>query len=172
MIDERDLLLTLYNEQRAQARWHEEQRERVSSLCVAVAGALLAFQGSAGTHLMRVTALMLIGIGVFGAVAAWKHYERNRLHAELARTYRRRLAALVGATEIEVMNAMAAQRHGAIWRATQQLRLYRLWTTMNLLVAMLGVVILLTGQGLGDAQAAQAKPSSTLETIPPPVPVV
>jgi hypothetical protein len=162
MIDERDLLLTLYNEQRAQARWHEEQRERVSSLCVAVAGVLLALQGPAGADLVPVTSLMLVGIGVFGAVTAWKHYERNRLHAELARTYRRRLAALVGATEIEAMNAMAAQRHGVVWRATQHLRLYRLWTTMNLLVAMLGLAILLTGQGFGDARAEPAPPSSTL----------
>jgi hypothetical protein len=95
MADAADFVLAVYNEHMAQARWHEEQREKVSALAFAGSSVLLTL-GANGSQGQRYLAYALVvGLGLLGATIALKHYERNRRHVRLGRSLRQRLDLLL-----------------------------------------------------------------------------
>lgn len=95
MADESDVLLSLYVEERTQARQIEMQRALLANLILVAVGAALAFVATTG---LRLTDLILtvpmIGLGLFGAVASAKYFERWTRHWQRAAGYRAQLLEL------------------------------------------------------------------------------
>jgi hypothetical protein len=142
MADAADFVLAVYNEHMAQARWHEEQREKVSALAFAGSSVLLTL-GANGSQGQRYLAhALVVGLGLLGATIALKHYERNRRHVRLGRSLRQRLDLLLPDASVgSILQVIPTLESGAC-RFIEGIRLYVLWITLNLFNASLGAAML------------------------------
>src|SRR4051794_24461307 len=73
-----------YNEHAAQARQHENDRERMTSIILSVAGVLVGLITFAKLSVGALpAALAIVALGIFGFLFAGKHYERFRFHTSI-----------------------------------------------------------------------------------------
>ena len=98
----KDILLANYKEHADEARQHENQRERMTALIVAVGA------GSLGLAMSKVEAFnqsllggALVVLGLYGAIFSLKHYERNRRHVALMKGIGQRLEELYPLSQLE-----------------------------------------------------------------------
>ena len=141
MADAADFVLAVYNEHMAQARWHEEQREKVSALAFAGSSVLLTL-GANGSQGQRYLAYALVvGLGLLGATIALKH-ERNRRHVRLGRSLRQRLDLLLPDASVGSILQVIPTLESRACRFIEGIRLYMLWITLNLFNASLGAAML------------------------------
>jgi hypothetical protein len=151
MTSEQSALLEMYKEHASQARQHETQRERMSAGVVAVGVALTAFiaQGmKEPTIYLLFPAAFMVVLGIFGALFARKHYERNRLHTAIMARYQDALEATLVATPLQQIRNGARTQHDQLFPGVSKWRLYRFWEWLNVMIALtgilLGIVIILT----------------------------
>ncbi|HET6469986.1 MAG TPA: hypothetical protein VFG43_16550 [Geminicoccaceae bacterium] len=142
MADEKDLLLSLYNEHMTQARWHEDQREKVSTLVLLGSGGLLALTTQAEPWQQRVTYMIVLILGLLGIAIALKHYERNRKHVSIGRQLRGRLGQLLPDAAIGETIGSISTHESAACRLVEPVRLYVLWLLLTALMACLGLAML------------------------------
>lgn len=136
-----------YDENAAQARHHEEQRERVTTLMVAIAAALIAFVAEGDVEESDLpVAIMILILGLFGAVMGLKHYERNRMHTAVMRRIRDEIDR---STPDDVPSLTELRRQGRSDHKGEfkpklvlALDLYVLWASLSLLISVVGSVLL------------------------------
>lgn len=90
-MDVSNYLWNMYNEHTSQGRHHETQRTAVSTVVLALAGAVVAV--IAQGHFRRTWPLagFLILLGIVGALFSLKQAERTRMHITIASAFRKRL---------------------------------------------------------------------------------
>jgi hypothetical protein len=89
IVDKLQSLQSYYDEHAAQARRHEEQRERVTNLMLSIAGLLVGLITFAKLSLWALpAAVCIVLLGAYGFLFAGKHYERFRFHTEILRAIR------------------------------------------------------------------------------------
>jgi hypothetical protein len=145
--DQQTLILAIYKENCDQARHHEIQRERVTTIVAQTTGFILGLFGFASAwsnpkYIHLAIPAFLILLGLWGFVASWKHNERSRLHVQRVRQCRARLSALSG-VNLESINSAAETEHLKEFgpHAELETRTHLVWKTFHLLVAVLGIVI-------------------------------
>ncbi len=143
MADAADFLLAVYAEHMTQARWHEEQREKVSTLVFAGSGALLALAAVLDPWQRGLVYALVAALGLIGAVIALKHYERNRRHVGAGRALRERLDALLPDAAVGPALRPRPPHESPACRILEGVRLYLLWSLLNAFVACLGLTMLL-----------------------------
>lgn len=121
--DPQAFLQAMYKEQCDQARQHETMRQQVTSTLLVLAAAIATATASAlaaflrPTHDVRAIAflalpgLAIVWIANLGKRLSIKHYERNQLHIERSRQYRRRLTDLFPKTDYSEINKFADEEH-------------------------------------------------------------
>lgn len=99
----------MYSENSIQARHHETQRAAVASTFIGISGAVIAFMTSDKTlsPLDLPPALLLVLLGMFGAVFSAKQYERIQLHTRRARGYRDAYDALLPGSPLRSIRRIA-----------------------------------------------------------------
>lgn len=140
-----DVLWKMCEENYTQVRHHENQRSAVVSAILAVAVAaigLITFDRSIAGPTDIPLALLLIVVGIFGAVFSMKHYERLRLHAERARRYRNALDRLLPGRPIKELKIEADLAIAADLPWLNGLQLHYWWLALNLAIAAIGGVLL------------------------------
>ncbi len=142
LTNEKDILLAIYAEQMSQARWHEEQRERVSALVFAGSGVLLALTSFSGYQQIFVY-FLVFALGLVGTAIALKHYERNRKHVGIGRAVRNRMAELFPLAAIAETVGADLRHDNRACSLIEPVRLYVLWLLLTGLVALLGLALLL-----------------------------
>src|SRR5262245_45998219 len=109
MADKNDVLIAEYNENAAQARQHENQREAATRIVQGIAAAILgvsAFKepGSGFRFFHQWTVLLaamfLVLAGIFGLIASVYHYRKNRMHVERLSKAKRDLHQNVGLWDV------------------------------------------------------------------------
>jgi len=85
--------------------------------------------------------ILLIVLGVFGAIASEKLYERSKLHMELAWAWRRRLYELHTDIQLDRLTNQAEEIHRQRFPRLSRLRLHRVWVTLDLAIAVAGIVL-------------------------------
>ena len=84
MADKIDVLLKIHDEHAAQARQHENQRERIANYILIIVGILVTFISNSNFAAYSIPAsMLLIILGIYGFMFTRKHYERNRLHVSI-----------------------------------------------------------------------------------------
>jgi Flp pilus assembly protein TadB len=142
-----DVLLKMYDEHAQQARQHETQRERMSWIILAVSGVLVTFIANNGLQPNSLIAsATLIVLGVYGWLFSLKHYEKNRLHTKIMKSFRDNLGGETG-LDIDAIRAVGSNSHkddykkspikSWIWKC----RLNHLWAGLPLLIAVLGLAL-------------------------------
>ena len=168
-VDVSDYLWNMYNEHTGQGRHHEAQRTAVSTVVLALAGAVVAVIAEGHFQHPWSLAAFLILLGITGALFSQKQAERTRMHITIAGDFRNRLewsltnkssaapppgdyiADLLGSIG---SNARQKHRERWNWKTGQDDKkpvrsrsrdplfpLYWFFIALNLLVSILGVAI-------------------------------
>lgn len=143
MADAADFLLAVYAEHATQARWHEEQREKVSTLVFAGSGAMLTLAATLDPPRQNLAHGLVTVLGLIGAAIALKHYERNRRHVAAGRAIRERLDAVLPDAAVGPALRPRPPHESPICRTLERVRLYLLWSLLNAFVSCLGLAMLL-----------------------------
>lgn len=82
-------LITYYNEHAAQARQHEDQRERMTNIILSISGVLVGLTTFSELSIWALSAsLPIMLLGIFGFFFAGKHYERAKFHTAIMKEIR------------------------------------------------------------------------------------
>jgi hypothetical protein len=141
MLPEAEILLQLLREEHDQARHTEDQRASLTNFVITISGGLLALIAALKFRTPALLpSLFVMVLGLYGAVASAKLYERFELHRDRGREFRRRIAALIPEAEIEQLRGRAATRHKGEHRVLYRVRLFWFWELFHLLIAGLGAI--------------------------------
>jgi hypothetical protein len=140
-----DLYWKMYNEHTTQARHHETLRSVVSAFLFAFAGAIIGLYGKSGSpNASIICGPILVLIGILGAALSYKHYERNRLHVQIAAAFRKEIDEVLSSVggSVSKPNSVARKKHTSEYPWSSKLRTYQLWMFAFLLVLVYGIFIL------------------------------
>ena len=153
MADRADVLLHLYSEERAEARQSEDQRATLTNLILVVVAAGLAFVTSrqGDNEAALIVSLAILALGIYGAVATAKYFERWLRH------WRRSYAFQVQLFELypEIDASLASFHYAPLRLRTDpyeqeierrfprlsKVKLYRLWIAFHCAVAIAGAIM-------------------------------
>jgi len=142
MTDASEVLLKFFDEDWRQVRQSEDQRTAFSNIVLLIASAVFGVLTQDGlTHKTLPLTVLLIVLGVFGAIASEKLYERSKLHMELAWAWRRRLYELHTDIQLDRLTNQAEEIHRQRFPRLSRLRLHRIWVTLDLAIAVAGIVL-------------------------------
>jgi len=160
--DPQSFLQAMYKEQCDQARQHENMRQQSTTLILTLSGSIATAAGATfaltGKHLLDseapwlMTIYVLLGalimkLAQLGKRLSLKHYERNKLHVERARQYRRRLINLFQATDYHEVNKDADKEHAKEWAEDRldpsiiKARLHQYWIDIFRFVGYFGFAL-------------------------------
>jgi Flp pilus assembly protein TadB len=167
-VDVSDYMWNMYNEHTSQGRHREAQRTAVSTVVLALAGAVVAVIAQGHFRHICSLAAFLILLGLVGALFSQKQAERTRMHITIAGEFRHQLERSLAsrgpparprgddiADQLKDVGSKARQKHRGNWnwktgrddKLAAQPRdplfpLYWFFIVLNLLVSILGVAIL------------------------------
>ncbi|MBF6074264.1 helix-turn-helix domain-containing protein [Nocardia beijingensis] len=135
-----DILLRLWQEQRAQARQSENHRAIMTLVVVigAVGGMSYVTLRSSATILAVGVAVGVCALGLFGALTSAKYYERFKMHMDGAEYFHRRMDELYPELRIEQLWSENETQHSRNYRTLYNIRLHHLWVVAHLGIAVLG----------------------------------
>jgi len=142
MADSSDVLLQHWSEQAEQSRQCEDQRATLTNMILLVGSAALGFIAQRGLdRYMLLVTVPLVVVGLLGAVASAKFYERFRLHNRQARRITDQLAAFLPDLAVDDAYTEARTQHYAQYRFLTKIRLHHLWISLHLAIAATGFVL-------------------------------
>ncbi len=140
MADDTDVLLKLCEEQWTQGRQSESQRATVTNFIITISAAILGFLVQKNFTLTSLPlAILLIALGIYGAVISAKLYERWQSHMRRARYWRKRIDELHPGARIEQLKAESDAKHKLKYSKLEKIKLNRLWLALHILIALIGV---------------------------------
>jgi hypothetical protein len=152
-----------YNEHASQARQHESQRDRMTSIVLTVAALLTGFITYSELSVWSIpAAISLVLLGAFGFFFAGKHYERFRYHTTIMKVVRDEIdKPSTSPKSLSDLRREGEKLHYAdfrwpafrpktdppqstavSWIARQRLHLF--WEAFHILIAILGMALTLT----------------------------
>lgn len=166
--DEQTFLQAMYKEQCDQARQHEALRQQSTTLIFALSGTIAALgaaaigmttgkEGLLAPGLPSMLALyaalgiFVTALGWFGRKLSVKHYERNKMHVEYGRAYRRELEKMFSSPKYKALRQAALRKHRERWNAEEgrrakqvyESRAFILWMDMYFFLMGLGIIMML-----------------------------
>jgi len=142
-MDERDILIQIYQEDCEFARHHENLRATVANIIIAVSAGILgivAFDQKVNINDLPLT-IFLTFLGIFGGIFSSKHYERVRLHLNRAKQYFSKLEAIAPATNLSELREKGNTANKSRFPRLFDLRLNRFWVALHLLISLLGFTL-------------------------------
>ena len=142
MADDTDVLIKFYEEDWQQARQAEDQRTAITNITLIIVPALIGFVAQQGfdSNALPLT-LLLIVLGVYGAIASQKLYERHCYFSDRSGLWRSKISQLHPQLEIDKIKAEAAFQHTQRFKRIEKVRLYRLWLMLHIFVALAGLML-------------------------------
>jgi hypothetical protein len=142
MADDSDVLLKFVEQQWVEAKQSEDQRAAITNVILLIVAAVVGFMAQKSlsrSHLLLSS--LLIVLGLYGAIASAKLYERHQFHIERLKYWRKKLNELHPKTELEALKELAVQSHNARFPWLKNVRLYYLWVFLHLIIMIAGIVI-------------------------------
>jgi hypothetical protein len=132
------------NEHRTQLRQSESQRAVLTNYVLAVAAALsrLVVQQRFAIRTLPVSVLVVL-IGLYGALAAAKYHERANYHLRRARALTQALAQSGDLPDNKALLDRSLDEHAQKFPRLYRLRLHWPWTGLHLGVATYGLVLVI-----------------------------
>lgn len=142
MADATDILLQLSADEWAQARQSEDQRATITNILLLIASALVGFISQRGLVIETLpVTILLILLGIYGAIVSEKLYETFWFHVTRASYYRRRLDELKSTAQILKLNELADTKHTQEFPRMKKIRLHRLWLILHTSIAIAGLIL-------------------------------
>jgi len=140
MNSDSDILLKLHEEEWALIRHYEEQRAVVTNFVLIVASAAVGFFVQKGVIFDSLpVAILLIVLGLYGAITVTKLYERTQYASRLAKHYANRLDELYPTVGIGRLRDEARAEHKVKFPVASRLHMNHLWFALHMAVALVGV---------------------------------
>jgi hypothetical protein len=137
-----DILLKLNEDEWSLIRHYEDQRATVTNFVLAMASLAIGFLVQKGLALDTLpVAILLIVLGVYGAITVAKLYERTQYAAALAKSYMIRLSELYPSIGLEEFKNKVDVKHRSKFPITARLHMHHLWGTLHIVIALVGVVL-------------------------------
>ena len=137
-----DVLLEMSYKEWEQARHLENQRATITNLVLLVAFVALGYISESGLSIQSLPiAIGLIALGLYGAVASEKLYERNQFHIERARLLRRKVYVLCPDIQIGELRDQADAIHESKFPRLSKIRLHYIWLALHLSISFTGVIL-------------------------------
>lgn len=157
-MDRLTILLDYYKENAAQARQHENQRERMTTIMLSLAVLLVGIITYSELSLWSLSAsITLTALGIFGFLFSAKLYERSKMHHEILKAIRIEIDN--GDQSIRPLRELREDAENAHiktfkWRlaiypkqnyrgansSIAKLRLHFFWELVNLIIFLIGVL--------------------------------
>ena len=135
-----DILLNELDHQWSQAKQSEDQRAILSNFIVVIAVASEGFIVDKDfPKRALVVAISMIVLGVFGAVASAKYYERFRLSMTRVGRLREKLDAMYPQVGLDDIESNADFKHSDRYFILRHIRLNFLWRVLMLGIMLLGI---------------------------------
>lgn len=141
MSDPSDIVLAYWSEHRLQFRQSENQRATMTNFILVVTAGLsgLIIQQKLARFTLPLSILIVL-IGLYGALAAAKYHERATYHLSQARALTDTLKDMNVLAENPNLEGKR-QAHYNTYPRLHRIRLHWLWTGLHLAVAMYGIVL-------------------------------
>lgn len=156
MADKSDIILAMCKEQWEQGRQSESQRAGVSTLLVAIYSVLATLIGNRFFYAESIPlAVLLMILGIFGAIISYKYYERWSLHKTRAdfllntlnKNYcdidfvgLRKMGHSIHKSDFFKKSIKNDSLEGSIFKPFAKIRLNILWIDMHLLVSIICII--------------------------------
>ncbi len=142
MSDTTEFLMRMAEENWTQARQSEDQRATLTNLIVVIASIDQGVLTQTGFNKSSLPlTILLIILGIYGAIASAKLYERHQHHVNRAKPLRRQLDKLCPDAQVSNLQKAAddafAAEHPIL---TNKIRLNHVWLGLHILIAILGIV--------------------------------
>jgi hypothetical protein len=135
-----DIILNELDHQWSQAKQSEDQRAILSNFIVVIAVASEGFVVDRDfPKRALVVAISMIVLGLFGAVASAKYYERFRLAMARVGRLREKLDLMYPQLGLDVAEKRADLKHAGRHSILRRIRLNFLWRLMMFGIALLGM---------------------------------
>jgi hypothetical protein len=145
-MNESEIVWQLVKDNFEQARAHEQYRANIAALVITLVGILvgtLSITGL-GSHHRQIVYLAIAVLGLYGALASAKHYERFRMHVAIAQHFVDKLRELK-VLSIDVNDEFRKFQTARKWRHSwlAALSLNWLWTGFPAALGLVGLVMFL-----------------------------
>jgi hypothetical protein len=142
MSDQSAAVLVYWTEQRAQLRQSEDQRAVLTNYVLVIASGLTGLAVAQKLSLTTLPlAILVMLIGVYGAVTVAKYHERAEYHLSQARALTKTLIDLGVLPAAETSLDQHREEHYARYPRLHRIRLHGLWTGLHAAVAVFGLVL-------------------------------
>jgi len=138
-----DSLMAYWKEQREQLRQSENQRAVLTNFVLIITAAIsgLVVQQHFNLRTLPVSILLVL-IGLYGALAAAKYHERAEYHLSQARALTRMLVDAGVVADSRAVLEASRDAHYSKYARLHRLRLHWLWTGLHLGIAAYGVALI------------------------------
>ena len=141
MADALDILMFEMEESWRQARQAEDQRANITNLIVIIASIIQGALTQTGFHkdALPLTILLII-LGIYGALASIKLYERFKMNVNRVGEFERRLNELCPEAQVKKILKTADLDHNTKHPLlSKKIRLRHIWIGLHILIAVLGI---------------------------------
>ncbi|TDB83539.1 hypothetical protein E1264_27980 [Actinomadura sp. KC216] len=142
MSEVREILLKQLEIEHSQSLHEQHQRATLTNMILVVTAAALGFISQKGlrSEMLAVT-LPLTFLGVFGALATGKFYERFGYHVKRMKALQGRLDDLVADLNLAVTLQQVKQQHREAHRILGRVKVNILWRSLHLGIATTGLIL-------------------------------
>lgn len=138
------VMLAYWREHREQMRQSENQRAALTNYILVIVAALTGFLVQQGFKPVTwPLPVLIIVVGVYGAVTAAKYHERADYHLTQARTLTTILVEYDALPDSRARLDAARRTHAAAYPHLHRIRLHHLWTCLHVVIAAYGVTLLM-----------------------------
>ena len=144
-----DVLLRYCEEQWNHIRHLENQRATFTNLVLVIAVGVIGFITQQGISIAILPlTIALIILGLYGAFASYKFYERYKLHKTLEDSWVGEVDRLLPKAKLKKLAAEASEKHKQRFRVTSRVHVHTVWITFNILIALAGILLTLFSLGI------------------------
>jgi hypothetical protein len=142
MRNEAEILLKLIDGQLALIRHYEEQRSTVTNFILVAASLAIGFLTQKGISLTSIpVTILLIVLGIYGAVTVTKLYERTQFSSAFIKHYTNLVNELYPDAGIAAVREKVRAEHRIKFPTLKRLHMYQLWGTLHIVIALTGVFL-------------------------------
>ena len=144
-----DVLLRYCEEQWNHIRHLENQRATFTNLVLVIAVGVIGFitQKGISIAILPLTIALMV-LGLYGAFASYKFYERYKLHKALEDVWLDEVDRLLPKAKLKKLGQQAGEQHKQRFRITSRVHVHTVWITFNILIALAGTLLTLFGLGI------------------------
>lgn len=141
-MDNTEVFFKFCEEHWTQARQSEDQRTAITNITLLIASVIIGILSNRGLSIeILPLAVLLIIIGVFGAIASEKLYERHQYHSGRASAYGKRIRDLHPDAALDEYRRLAEQRQKDQFPRLSRIHLHHVWLMLHIAIVLTGIVL-------------------------------